>query len=475
MKVALLISGYLRTFKTNISNIEQSIIEKFDDVDTYIHITKHENEDDKYLNPSNIYDDIKFINDRINPISLLVEDNVELDDFSDGLVNTWLKFYKLNELKKINEGLFGDYDLIIKCRPDLNVFSDDVFGLDLNEDIIYIPEDSKIDKDKLRNISDSYICDVFAFGNSKSMDEYFSIYQQLPKLIDKYGTVPETILYNYLKEHSVSHSLVDISYEVILSKCNVFAICGDSGSGKSTLSTLLKNIFSNSFTLEGDRYHKWDRSNNNWKDLTHLNPDANYITKMNEDVFNLKFGNEIHQVDYDHGTGKFTEKQLINPSDNLIVCGLHSLYNDNDSIYDLKIFMDTDEKLKKKWKVKRDVKERGYSVEKVLDSIKKREGDFVDYISPQKNNADLIIKFFTTEEIDLNDLGSDNKLSLELSVTKNLNVSNILQHFKSLSVDVSVTYDENFTIIRFMEYKELDLGLGTNSFYDYILYFILNL
>ena len=137
--------------------------------------------------------------------------------------------------------------------------------------------------------------------------------------------------------------------------------------------------------------------------------------------------------------------------------------------------MDTDEKLKKKWKVKRDVKERGYSVEKVLDSIKKREGDFVDYISPQKNNADLIIKFFTTEEIDLNDLGSDNKLSLELSVTKNLNVSNILQHFKSLSVDVSVTYDENFTIIRFMEYKELDLGLGTNSFYDYILYFILNL
>ena len=33
--------------------------------------------------------------------------------------------------------------------------------------------------------------------------------------------------------------------------------------------------------------------------------------------------------------------------------------------------MDTDNNLKKKWKINRDVKERGYSIEKVLDSMKK--------------------------------------------------------------------------------------------------------
>jgi uridine kinase len=227
--------------------------------------------------------------------------------------------------------------------------------------------------------------------------------------------------------------------------------------------------------LECDRYHKWERTNKNWKDVTHLNPKANYITKMNEDVFNLKVGNEIYQVDYDHHTGKFTEKQLINPSDNLIVCGLHSLYNDNDSIYNLKIFMDTDEQLKKKWKIKRDVTERGYSIDKVLDSIKKRENDFQEYISPQKNNADLIIKFFTTEEIDFNDLEVENELSLELSINKDLDVKKILQKFRDNAIPYSAAYGDDFTVITFMKYKQNKLGFNTDSFYDYILYFILNL
>jgi uridine kinase len=255
----------------------------------------------------------------------------------------------------------------------------------------------------------------------------------------------------------------------------VFAICGDSGSGKSTLSILLKSIFSNSFMLECDRYHKWERTNKNWEDTTHLNPQANYITKMNEDVFNLKIGKDVYQVDYDHSTGKFTEKQLINPSDNLIVCGLHSLYGNNDSVYDLKIYMDTDEDLKKKWKINRDVKERGYSVEKVLDNIKKREKDFNEFILPQKDNADLVIRFFTVEKIDFNNLEYQNKLSLELIINNAFDINNILLKFKLLKIPHIVIKTDKFIKITFLNYVKVNLGFNTNSFYDYILYFILNL
>ena len=50
MRVALLISGYLRTFKINIPIIKEKIIEKFKNVDIYVHITKNESESDVYLN-----------------------------------------------------------------------------------------------------------------------------------------------------------------------------------------------------------------------------------------------------------------------------------------------------------------------------------------------------------------------------------------------------------------------------------------
>jgi phosphoribulokinase len=136
---------------------------------------------------------------------------------------------------------------------------------------------------------------------------------------------------------------------------------------------------------------------------------------MNNDIFDLKLGREIYQVDYNHENGKFTEKQLINPANNLIVCGLHSLYDKNSTfVYDLKIFMDTDENLKMKWKIKRDIKERGYTIDKILDSIKKRKFDFDTYILPQKENADIIIRFFTDDVIDFNNLETKELIKLDL-------------------------------------------------------------
>lgn len=480
MRVALLIAGYLRNYKKNVDYIKNEIINKFHNVDTYIHITTDENNEDKYFN--NINDsDIKYIINELKPKSCLIESNVNFsyNKKINNTLNHWYKLYKLNELKKINEhDLKYEYDLVIRLRPDLNIESTDIFD-NIEKNKLYIPIDSKIDKSKLLNENDKYICDSLAYGDNKIMNQYFNIFKNINHLISKHGYVSETILYHYLKYCNIDIEFKDIKYSFVLSKCNVFAICGDSGSGKSTISNILKDVFQDSFKLECDRYHKWERGNDNWNKTTHLNPEANYITKMNEDVFNLKLGNEIYQVDYDHSTGKFTEKQLINPANNLIVCGLHSLYV-KDNIYNLKIYMDTDENVKNKWKVNRDVNERGYSIEKVLKTIEHRKEDFKQYIDPQKENADIIINFFTNDNIDITDLKTEFNLSLKISVNNNFNLFNILSELTNKNIKFEKGSTKNFQTITFNNYENVDLlskyKLNNRyDYYDYILFFILNL
>lgn len=463
MKVALLISGYLRSYKNNIKYVQDEIISKFDNVDIYLHITKNESKEDKYLNFIDEENDVKNIVSILNPKSLLVENNVDTNI----LKNQWSKLYKLNQLKITNEILKNKkYDLVIRYRFDLRLKIYHVFN-NIESNKIYIPKDSKIDKSKLQNPNDSYICDALAFGDSDIMNKYFDIF----KYLDKYGNVSETTLYKYLNDFNIKYDLIDIDYDFILSSCNVFGICGDSGSGKTRLGNRLKEFFSNSFMLECDRYHKWERGDENWSKFTHLNPDANYISKMNEDIFNLKVGNSIYQVDYNHKNGKFTENKIIDPSENTIVCGLHSLYQDNENLYDIKIFIDTDEVLKTKWKIERDVNERGYKLENVLAQIEKRKEDYIKYIYPQKYKSDIIINFFPFND----------EIGLRLVIKKQFNINFLFEKLKNKNI--GFIYDNNdieFNTIIFNKYFYIDFWENSivpkyNDFYDYIIYIILNM
>jgi hypothetical protein len=121
-------------------------------------------------------------------------------------------------------------------------------------------------------------------------------------------------------------------------------------------------------------------------------------------------------------------------------------------------------------------------LEKVLDSIEKRQNDFKEYIEPQKENADLIIKFFTKDNIDFNNFEIEEKLSLEISINNNCkNIDEILKTLYQLGVDYKITNSNKFTKIIFDKYVELVIldknmkNYKTNTFYDYIIYFIFNL
>jgi uridine kinase len=470
MKVCVLISGYFRNFETTYESFEKNILKKFEKIDVYLHVTKNENNEDKYYNNIST-EDIEVIKRKLRPLYLIEEENkfFSEDTSTNNTINQWSKYFQLNKIKEKHEEIFGNYDIVIKYRPDIYFLSD--FEFNLSENNIFIPIDSKIDKSKLINPNDSHICDVFAYGGSKLMSKYFEIFNNIDSLIKKYGSISETILYKYLKESKIKFKIVDIEYQILLSKCNLFAICGDSGSGKTTLGIKLKEYFKNSFILECDRYHKWERNHENWKTFTHLHPNANFLTKMENDIFNLKYGNNIYQVDYDHKNGLFTEKKLIESSETTIVCGLHPLYVQNQNLYNLKIFLDTEDLLKYEWKINRDVNERGYSLEKVLTQINKRKVDYRKFIKPQKNKSDIIIRLFKNNSKDV---------GLKIYIKKRFNIFNLLETFSKKNTNITLLQNDQFFIFHFDSYKPINLWKENeitkhNNFYDYIIFTITNL
>lgn len=408
MRVAVLIAGYLRGFKNNIESLQTNILNNYD-CDIYIHIT--DTSESKYINDTI---NIEYIKHALNPKLILISKNINFENNSD-ILNQNHKYYWLNEERKRISNIENiKYDAIIKIRPD--TYLNNKINVSILDSCVYIPTDAKMDCKKLRNIDDPYICDIIAYGNEHAMNQYFNYYLQIDTLINKYQTtVNETLLYYYLYSISLKICKVDIQYCVLLSKCNVIAITGDSGAGKSTLANILKDIFVDNFVLECDRYHKWERNDENWKQYTHLNPNANYITKMCNDVFDLKVGNSVYQVDYDHSSGKFTDKHLIESKNNIIVCGLHSLYTP-EHILNLKIFIDTDDNLRIPWKLIRDVCKRGHNIEYAYQQILNRKFDYDKYILPQKEVADIIINYYTDIIFDINNFNLNMKLPVYLKI-----------------------------------------------------------
>ena len=225
-------------------------------------------------------------------------------------------------------------------------------------------------------------------------------------------------------------------------------ISGDSGAGKSTLIEMIKNIFGekNILFLEGDGDHKWERGNEMWKQITALNPKANYIHKQADDLNNLRRSQNVFRVEYDHDTGKFTESSKVKSKPYIVLCGLHALYLPKmRKNLDLKIYMDVDEKLRRYWKIQRDTYHRGYSKEKVLESIEQRMPDAIKYIYPQKKYADILIKYFDRTLTDYTVKNHNVKLDLEITLNADINLDNFIFELRQLDIVVNHDYKDDLT------------------------------
>jgi uridine kinase len=426
-KLCFIICGQPRSIDLVIDNINDKFKEY--EISYYLCLTKNQN-DNEYLN--NI--DINLLIKQTNNIKkLLLVESVYDNTFRNSL-NYSKKIY---DIIGIVENL---YDLYLIIRTDLIIESIDfINNIDYDNDTIYFS--SKKNNQYIKSLDDKVNDNIIITKQCGLLLKLRNIYNYLLKD----NNYLELALYNYLSEQHINYRLIELNYKLVLSKCNVIAIAGDSGSGKSTLMKYLIPLLgdNNYIQLETDRYHKWERGNKNYEKFTHLNPEANYLEKMSEDVYNLKIGHDIYTVDYDHATGKFTQEEKIDSKDNIILCGLHTLYNEQtNKILNLKVYMDTDRELIKKWKIKRDVEERGYSLDKILKQIENREKDYDLYIKEQKNNADIIINFYE-EDYKINCklyIKIDNNIELLGKISK---IYNILIRDNYIIINLCYNSDSN--------------------------------
>ena len=198
------------------------------------------------------------------------------------------------------------------------------------------------------------------------------------------------------------------------------AIAGDSGAGKDTLAEALQQLFGKAATamISGDDYHSWDRHKPMWRALTHLNPAANNLRRFNSDVLTLRAGRSIAVAHYDHRIGRMTKPHRVDATDVIIASGLHALHSPElVHALDLGIFMAMDEDLRLYLKIRRDVLVRGYSLEAVRASLRKRESDSARYIRPQVENAHLILSLVPLDPGELADpLGNTRDIQMALRI-----------------------------------------------------------
>ena len=183
------------------------------------------------------------------------------------------------------------------------------------------------------------------------------------------------------------------NYYKIKSSATIISIAGDSASGKTTLSKTLEEFLGSKFVdqLELDSFHKYERDNPIWEDETHLNPKMNDLIKFKNTILNLVNGQTQIVQNYNHLSGKFDSQEKKRIKDFLIIEGLHSLYfEDLNKRYDLKIFLDLEEGIKKDTKLARDM-DRGRTKEEILKQINQRKNDFVKYVLPQYKSSDVSI------------------------------------------------------------------------------------
>jgi uridine kinase len=145
--------------------------------------------------------------------------------------------------------------------------------------------------------------------------------------------------------------------------------------------------------LSGDNYHNWDRQEPMWRVLTHLNPHANDLAAFAKDVIHLIDGRGIHARRYDHATGRKTEPAPIKPAQFVLASGLHALWSPAlTRRYDLRIYLDMEEQLRRRLKIRRDTTQRGHDLVEVLETIERRAPDADRYIRPQAQTADLVFR-----------------------------------------------------------------------------------
>jgi uridine kinase/Gpi18-like mannosyltransferase len=257
-----------------------------------------------------------------------------------------------------------------------------------------------------------------------------------------------------------------IQYQPLL-----IGIGGDSGSGKTTFTNLLQKVFhkKNISIVRGDDMHKWERGDKNWEVFTHLNPKANFLHEDMMHTAALKRGQRIDRRIYDHNEGKFTLPKQVDSNKIIIFEGLHPFYLSSQAkIFDLKIFIHTEDNLKLHWKAVRDIKKRGYTQEQVLKQIQDREADSLTFIKSQEDKADIVLSYLLKKELaEPGNEAESADICVKLRFDNNIDVNPLIGAIENKNaLSIEHTYFENNQEVEF--YGNISAELISNLADEFI-------
>ena len=180
-------------------------------------------------------------------------------------------------------------------------------------------------------------------------------------------------------------------------KITVMGIAGGTGAGKSTLVQAIKKHFGRQIVcLSHDSYYR---------DLSHLSlakrqkvnfdhPDSLETTLLIKQLKDLLEGKTIAVPVYDFKVSNRTTKTIkVEPAPVILVEGILIFANRKlASMFDIKVFVDAEADIRLGRRIKRDIEERGRTLEFSLNQYLTMSKPMHDrFVEPYKKTADIIV------------------------------------------------------------------------------------
>lgn len=182
-----------------------------------------------------------------------------------------------------------------------------------------------------------------------------------------------------------------------MSDVKIIAIAGGSASGKSSIVNYIDDYFKEDLIVIGhDNYYKAhdDIFFDQRAKLNYDYPGAFDNDLFFEDLKKLQAGISIQMPTYDYTIHTRSDKTIkINPTKIILIEGILVLGDKKiRDITDTKVFIDADSDVRLQRRILRDTKERGRSLDSVLEQfIKQVKPMHEKYVEPTKKYADIII------------------------------------------------------------------------------------